>query len=114
MLQPLAAIILAVSVFSLSGCAEPAPTTEEVVEQLIDTPQTETPTIETEHTDPANVELPEGSDALGVITAAILLTSGNIDEAIASGRVTAVEVDYAVLAIEEKTLNLWKERALTE
>lgn len=71
-------------------------------------------TVELGYTDPSNVELPEGSDALGIVTAAIIITSGNIDEAIASGRVTAVEVDYAVLAIEEKTLNLWKDRALAE
>jgi hypothetical protein len=113
-MQPLTALILTVSVLSVSGCADEAPTTEEVVEQLTESTQGEPRNLEIEYTDPATVELPEGSDALGVVTAAILITSGNIDEAIASGRVTAVEVDYAVLAIEEQTLNLWKEMVLTE
>lgn len=60
---------------------------------------------------PADVVLPEGSTATGVIVAAVLLTSGDIQEALSLGQVTPSEVEYAELAIKEKTLPQWQELA---
>jgi len=43
----------------------------------------------------------------GVLAAAILLAEGNVEEAVADGVVTPIEVDAAALAIREGTLETW-------
>lgn len=65
-------------------------------------------------TEPAEVTLPAGSNALGVVTAGIIIATGDISKAIESGQVTPTEVKYATLAIEEGTLDKWRERAEAE
>ena len=65
------------------------------------------------HTEPEAVELPSGSSARGVVVAALLLSSGDIERALLNGQVTPSEVKYATLALEEGTLNAWRELAET-
>lgn len=60
---------------------------------------------------PSSVQLPNGSNALGVVTAGVLIASGDISKAIETGQVTPSEVKYARLAIEEGTMDLWRELA---
>jgi len=97
---------------AISGCSmnepEPSETLTAPVEQPADS--VESPSV----TDPAMIELPPGSNALGVVTAGLLVASGDIDEALAQGQVTPSEVKYAVLAIEEGTLQDWRELAEAE
>lgn len=49
-----------------------------------------------------------------VLLAAVILTSGDIEKAIIEGLVTSVDVDAAVAAIKDGTLDAWRERAETE
>ena len=43
----------------------------------------------------------------GVLAAAVLLAEGDVEQAVADGVVTAVEVDAAAAAIREGTLETW-------
>lgn len=52
--------------------------------------------------------------ARGVMLAAVLLVAGDIEQAVAKGTVTPAEVDEARTAIEDGTLDLWRQRAETE
>lgn len=56
---------------------------------------------------PDAVELPDDVTAAGVILAATLIATGNIDDAVASGLVSPAEVDEARAAIESGTLDRW-------
>lgn len=49
-----------------------------------------------------------------VLLAAVILTSGDIEKAIIEGLVTSTDVDAAVAAIKDGTLDAWRERAETE
>ena len=62
-------------------------------------------------TAPEASELPEDVTAAGVVLAATLIASGNIDDAVASGLVTPAEVDEARAAIENGTLDRWVDLA---
>lgn len=59
-------------------------------------------------TDPSSVTLPAGSSAFGVVTASLLMASGDVTKALESGQVTPSEVKYAALAVEEGTLEQWR------
>jgi hypothetical protein len=54
-----------------------------------------------------------GSDvtARGVVLAAVLLVAGDVEKALTKGLVTAPEVDAARKAIDEGTLDMWRQRA---
>lgn len=52
--------------------------------------------------------------ARGVMLAAVLLVAGDIEQAVAKGTVTPAEVDEARTAIDDGTLDLWRQRAETE
>ena len=56
-------------------------------------------------------ELPENVTAKNVLVAAILLSTSDIDGAVAEGLVTPAEVDAAAEAIKNGTLDLWRQRA---
>lgn len=45
--------------------------------------------------------------AFGVILAAVLLASGDVEQAVADGVVTAAEVDAAAAAVRDDTLSQW-------
>ena len=55
--------------------------------------------------------LPADVSAQNVVLAAILLTTADIDAAVADGLVTPAEVDAATLAIKQGTVDLWRKRA---
>lgn len=89
MVKKIALIALtSVSIFALSSCAS-EPKTEQTKETV---------TLETSTTVTAE----------GVLTAAVILSSGNIEDALAKGIVTPDEVVEAEKAIKTNTLNDWK------
>lgn len=49
-----------------------------------------------------------------VILAAVILASGDIERALAEGLVTAIDVDAAVAAMKDGTLDTWRQRAEAE
>jgi hypothetical protein len=54
-----------------------------------------------------------GSDvtARGVVLAAVLLVAGDVEKALTKGLVSTPEVDAARRAIDEGTLDMWRQRA---
>jgi hypothetical protein len=46
-----------------------------------------------------------------VLLAAVILASGDIEKALTEGLVTSIDVDAAAAAIQEGTLDAWRERA---
>jgi hypothetical protein len=56
-------------------------------------------------------DLPEDVTAKNVLVAAILLSTSDIEGAVAEGLVTPAEVDAAAKAIKDGTLDLWRQRA---
>lgn len=67
-------------------------------------PSTDTPT---DVSKPADGTIPEDVTPSGVLLAATLIASGDVDDAVASGLVTPAEVDEAIAAIEAGTLDRW-------
>lgn len=59
-------------------------------------------------------ELPSDLSARGVLLAAVLLSEGDVERAVADGLVTPAEVDEAIRAIEGGELDVWAERAERE
>ena len=59
-------------------------------------------------------ELPSDLTARGVLLAAVLLSDGDVEQAVADGLVTPAEVDEAIRAIETGELDVWAQRAETE
>ena len=59
-------------------------------------------------------ELPENVSADGVLLAAVILSSGDIQAAVEKSIVSADEVNAARDAILANTLELWRERAETD
>jgi len=59
-------------------------------------------------------ELPSDLSARGVLLAAVLLSEGDVERAVADGLVTPTEVDEAIRAIEREELDVWAQRAETE
>ena len=45
--------------------------------------------------------------AIGVLLASLILRDGDIEQAIADGRVTVQEVDAAIISLENETLSDW-------
>ena len=58
--------------------------------------------------------LPADVTAKGVVLAAVLLASGDIDNAVGNGLVTPAEVDTAKTAIDQNLLTYWSQRAEKE
>ena len=58
--------------------------------------------------------LPSDLTARGVLLAAVLLSDGDVEQAVADGLVTPAEVDEAIRAIEADELDVWAQRAETE
>lgn len=96
-------------------------TDQELIEELTDglefaiedgsIPDDEPTSSVSDSTAPESIGLPEDVTAAGVILAATLIASGNIDDAVASGLVTPAEVDEARAAIENGTLDRWVDLA---
>lgn len=58
--------------------------------------------------------LPHDVSADGVLLAAVILSSGDINSAVSDGIVTTAEVTEARDAILANTLDLWRQRAETD
>lgn len=56
-------------------------------------------------------ELPSDVTPEGVLSAAVIMSTGNIEQALSDGIVTPAEVEEAQKAIDENTLDLWRQRA---
>lgn len=59
-------------------------------------------------------DLPSDVTARGVLLAAVLLSEGDVERAVADGLVTPAEVDEAIRAIERDELDAWAQRAESE
>jgi hypothetical protein len=59
-------------------------------------------------------ELPDNVSAEGVLLAAVILSSGDIQAAVEKSIVSSAEVNAARDAILANTLNLWRQRAETD
>lgn len=97
--------VLCAGAMSIIGAAcsddsEPITTTPDSVV----TPSTDAPV---DSTVAGETELPDDVTASGVLLAATLIASGNVQDAVASGLVTPAEVDEAIAAIESDTLDRW-------
>lgn len=101
----------AISATLLSGCAE-SDLSEGI--ELGDNTTSITEDEMRSQTIPSADLLPEGSNAFGVVTAALLISAGDLDKALLEGQVTPSEVKYAMLAIKDGTLDLWRNIAETE
>jgi hypothetical protein len=95
----LAGLLLVTGCVSDGSDSEQVPEQEVVVEQ--DSPE-------------ADVELPEGVTAQGVVLAAYLLSSGDIALAVEEALVSPEEVELARKAIAENNLQEWVDRASSE
>lgn len=58
-----------------------------------------------------NMELRASVTAKGVLSAAVLLSTADIDKAVAAGIVSPAEVEAAQKAIKDGTLDQWRQRA---
>ena len=91
-----ATVVVTVAVSSLSACAtQPQPVASSTVAA----------------NDILTMTLPADVTASGVITAAVLLRAGSIEEAVSNGTVTPAEVDLARQAMTDGLLDLWAQRA---
>jgi hypothetical protein len=95
--------VLAVGALTISACSTDDEPTTSVPDSTI-SPSTDGPA---DSTQPEASELPEDVTAAGVVLAATLIATGNIDDAVASGLVSPAEVDEARAAIESGTLDRW-------
>jgi hypothetical protein len=83
--------------------------------QLTEAPDSVSPADSaTSVSDILNRELPPEITAYGVVLAALYIATGDAEEGIASGRITPAEVYEAKQAIEDGTLDLWRQRAESE
>lgn len=75
---------------------------------------TTTPSEKSHSVDIRTMELPADVSAQGVLLAAVLLSTADIEGALAEGLVTPAEVDFAQQAIDDRMLDHWRERAEAE
>lgn len=59
-------------------------------------------------------DLPSDVTARGVLLAAVLLSEGDVERAVADGLVMPAEVDEAIRAIDRGELDVWAQRAESE
>lgn len=67
-----------------------------------------------ESSDIMSMELPTDVSAQGVVLAAVLLSTSDIELALTEGLVTPAEVDLAQAALDDGTLQQWQQRAERE
>jgi hypothetical protein len=93
----LAAVALAVaSTLMLAGCATSVPTSTTTIlaaDEIL------------------TADLASDVTARGVVLAAVLLVAGDVESALDKGAVTAAEVNTAQAAVDEGTLDVWRQRA---
>lgn len=92
----LAAALTVIALGSLSACAS------------------ETQASVPQESDVLSMQLPNDVSAEGVVLAAVLLSTSDIELALAEGLVTPAEVDLAQAAVDDGTLQQWQQRAERE
>lgn len=73
--------------------------------------QAETAPVASKSSEILTMSLPADVSAEGVVLAAVLLSTADIEGALAEGLVTPAEIDLAQTAIDDDLLDLWRERA---
>lgn len=97
-------IVSSVAILTLSGCVQ-APT-EEPIEEVA------APSEVVEEVAPEVVlDIPEGVDPVRVVLAFVLMSTGDIESAVAEGLITPDEVAIAVQSLEDGTVQEWIDRA---
>lgn len=91
-----AASVVALAIAGLTACAQ------------------ETQASAPAQSDILTMALPSDVSAEGVVFAAVLLTTSDIELALAEGLVTPAEVDLAQAALDDGTLEQWQQRAQDE
>jgi hypothetical protein len=90
------AAVTVVSALALTGCATEVPTSTTTIlaaDEILTS------------------DLASGVTAQGVLLAAVLLVAGDVEAALDKGIVTSAEVNTAQLAVDEGTLDVWRQRA---
>lgn len=88
--------VAVVSALSLTACATEVPTSTTTVLAANEILTTDLASDVTAH---------------GVLLAAVLLVAGDVEAALDRGIVTAAEVNTAKVAVDEGTLDVWRQRA---
>lgn len=97
-------IVSCAAVLMMSGCVQPS--VEEPSEVNV------VPSEVVEEVVPKVVlDIPEGVDPVRVVLAFVLMSTGDIESAVAEGLVTPDEVAVAVQSLEEGTVQQWIDRA---
>lgn len=89
----------AVTAFALTGCSGAPAVNPSAIATINTVPEILT------------LNLPDDVSAKGVVFAAILLKTGDVEAAINHGLVTPAEVEEARKAITDGTLKFWEQRA---
>ncbi|MFM8858190.1 MAG: hypothetical protein ACKOI2_13530 [Actinomycetota bacterium] len=100
-------VVLALGALTISACSSD----DEPMASVPDSTMILATDAPADSTAPETGELPEDVTAAGVVLAATLIATGNIDDAVASGLVSPAEVDEARAAIENGTLDRWVQLA---
>lgn len=100
-------------VLCATGCAasEPSPVPTAVPESVIDPAPDVTIVVGSGLSDTGPSVVAESTgydiDPLGVLLAAIIILTGDVESAVATGLVRPIEVDVALLAISSRALDDW-------
>ena len=97
-------MVSSVAILTLSGCVQ-APTEEPIKDVAV-------PSEVIDEVVPEVVlDIPEGVDPVRVVLAFVLMSTGDIESAVAEGLVTPDEVAIAVQSLEDGTVQDWIDRA---
>ena len=97
-------MVSSVAILTLSGCVQ-APTEEPIKDVAV-------PSEVIDEVVPEVVlDIPEGVDPVRVVLAFVLMSTGDIEAAVAEGLVTPDEVAIAVQSLEDGTVQDWIDRA---
>lgn len=117
-MRKLVAVCLAATALAACGSTEDVAVDETLATSTAEPASTSAPTGTSPATSPVAPTTPLAGDdlsvresetvsAAGVLSAAVLLASGDVEQAVADGRVTPDEVDEAIAAIESGVLDQW-------
>ena len=97
-------MVSSAAILTLAGCVQ-APTEEPIEDVAVPSEVVEEAVPE------VVVDIPEGVDPVRVVLAFVLMSTGDIESAVAEGLVTPDEVAIAVQSLEDGTVQEWIDRA---
>jgi len=97
-------IVSSATILAMSGCVQ-APIEEPVEDIAVPSEIVEEVVPE------VALDIPEGVDPVRVVLAFVLMSTGDIESAVAEGLVTPDEVAIAVQSLEDGTVQEWIDRA---